>query len=139
MPLALLMAVFTCACAPDADPETVPPGAVPVEPDGGTDQTPDFTPGPEQDPTRESERDPVHDPASDPTDDSTPDPASHPESRPGQTFRIDPVQPIDKLEAEALTAEPPADEGEFLETDLVELTDNDPGYALEELDAGARP
>lgn len=44
----------------------------------------------------------------------------------GETFRIDPVRPVDELRAEALAAEPPAESGEFREPDLVDLSTVDP-------------
>lgn len=39
----------------------------------------------------------------------------------GGTFRIDPVAPIDELRRDALAADPPEEEGDFREPDLVEL------------------
>ncbi|MEQ9400142.1 MAG: serine hydrolase [Longimicrobiales bacterium] len=45
----------------------------------------------------------------------------------GQTFRIDPVRPVDQLLADALAASPPAESGTFREPDLVELTTLDDG------------
>jgi D-alanyl-D-alanine dipeptidase len=40
---------------------------------------------------------------------------------PGATFRITPVRPVDALRAEALAASPPAENGDFRASDLVEL------------------
>jgi len=40
----------------------------------------------------------------------------------GETFTIHPVKPIDDLRTEALTASPPVESGNFLQSDLVELT-----------------
>lgn len=39
----------------------------------------------------------------------------------GETFTITPMRPVDALRTEALAASPPAEDGEFLEPDLVEL------------------
>ena len=39
----------------------------------------------------------------------------------GETFRITPVEPIDALREAALTASPPPEQGDFRETDLVDL------------------
>lgn len=44
----------------------------------------------------------------------------------GETFRIDPVRPVDELRAEALAAEPPVERGDFREPDLVDLSTVDP-------------
>ncbi len=44
----------------------------------------------------------------------------------GETFRIDPVRPVDELAAEALAAEPPTETGEFRDPDLVDLSTVDP-------------
>src|SRR5690606_17722654 len=44
----------------------------------------------------------------------------------GETFRITPVRPVEDLRREALAATPPAETGDFLETDLVELRSIDP-------------
>ncbi len=52
----------------------------------------------------------------------------------GETFKIDPVRPVEKLRAAALAAEPPAQsppETGFREPDLVELTDLDPTIKLD--------
>jgi len=49
----------------------------------------------------------------------------------GGTFRITPVRPPDELRAEALAATPPAEEGDFLESDLVELVSLDPSIRLD--------
>lgn len=43
----------------------------------------------------------------------------------GATFTIVPLRAIEELRKEALDAHPPAEQGEFLETDLVELTQLD--------------
>jgi CubicO group peptidase (beta-lactamase class C family)/D-alanyl-D-alanine dipeptidase len=39
----------------------------------------------------------------------------------GETFKIKPVRPLDQLRKEALAAKPPAEKGEFLKPDLVDL------------------
>lgn len=49
----------------------------------------------------------------------------------GETFRIQPVKPIDDLRAEALAASPPAESGSFLQSDLVELTSLDSTIKLD--------
>ena len=43
----------------------------------------------------------------------------------GETFTIDPVRPVEALRVEAHAAEPPAQSGDLLEPDLVELRDLD--------------
>lgn len=42
-------------------------------------------------------------------------------TREGETFRIEPVKPIDDLRADAMVATPPPEVGEFRDSDLVEL------------------
>ncbi|WP_197454964.1 serine hydrolase [Stieleria varia] len=49
----------------------------------------------------------------------------------GETFQIKPVKPIDDLRAGALAATPPAESGDFRETDLVELSTLDSGIKLD--------
>ncbi|MGW8267679.1 MAG: M15 family metallopeptidase, partial [Longimicrobiales bacterium] len=49
----------------------------------------------------------------------------------GGTFRITPVRPPDSLRVEALAAIPPEEEGDFLPSDLVELTTLDSTLALD--------
>lgn len=49
----------------------------------------------------------------------------------GSTFRIDPVRPVETLRAEALAASPPAEEGQFRESELVEPTDLEPEIRLD--------
>ncbi len=44
----------------------------------------------------------------------------------GRTFTIQPLRPVQDLRAAAIAAEPPVEEGDFLEPDLVELADLDP-------------
>lgn len=44
----------------------------------------------------------------------------------GETFRIQPLRPVEELREEAMSAEPPDEEGTFREPDLVELRDLDP-------------
>jgi len=49
----------------------------------------------------------------------------------GETFRIKPVKPIDELRAAAQAAKPPAEQGDFLKADLVELVTLDPTIKLD--------
>ncbi len=49
----------------------------------------------------------------------------------GESFRITPLRPPDELLAEALASAPPAEEGDFLAADLVELVTLDPTIRLE--------
>lgn len=49
----------------------------------------------------------------------------------GDVFRITPLRPPAELRAEALAAAPPAEEGDFLPADLVELTSLDPSIRLD--------
>ena len=49
----------------------------------------------------------------------------------GGTFRIDPVRPVAELRAEALAASPPAEAGPFRDSELVEVTDIEPGIRLD--------
>lgn len=49
----------------------------------------------------------------------------------GETFRIDPVRPVEELREEALRASPPVEEGEFREPDLVEPAEMDPSIRLD--------
>ena len=44
----------------------------------------------------------------------------------GVTFRITPMRPVEELRRDALAGTPPAETGDFLETDLVELRSLDP-------------
>jgi CubicO group peptidase (beta-lactamase class C family)/D-alanyl-D-alanine dipeptidase len=44
----------------------------------------------------------------------------------GETFRIEPVRPVEELLVEALAATPPEEEGSFKEPDLVDLATLDP-------------
>lgn len=46
-------------------------------------------------------------------------------------FRIQPVRPVAELRKEALAAQPPAEHGDFLPTDLVELVKLDPTIKLD--------
>jgi zinc D-Ala-D-Ala dipeptidase len=48
-----------------------------------------------------------------------------------KTFRIQPVRPVAELRQEALQARPPAESGDFLPTDLVELVKLDPTIRLD--------
>ncbi|MCA9062606.1 MAG: serine hydrolase [Planctomycetaceae bacterium] len=52
-------------------------------------------------------------------------------TRDGKTFQITPVRPIAELREAALQASPPAEPGEFLPTDLVDLTSLDPEIRLD--------
>ncbi len=49
----------------------------------------------------------------------------------GMTFQIKPVRPVAELRAEALSASPPAEHGDFRAPDLVDLTTLDPTIVLE--------
>jgi CubicO group peptidase (beta-lactamase class C family)/D-alanyl-D-alanine dipeptidase len=49
----------------------------------------------------------------------------------GGTFRIDPVRPVAELRDEALAASPPVEEGDFRESELVEVTSLEPGIRLD--------
>ena len=48
-----------------------------------------------------------------------------------ETFRIEPVRPIEELREAALSAEPPSEQGELRASDLVELTRLDPSIRLD--------
>ncbi len=52
-------------------------------------------------------------------------------TRDGETFRIEPLQPIDTLRAPALAATPPRETGEFRESELAELVELDPTIKLD--------
>ncbi|MEZ6138361.1 MAG: serine hydrolase [Pirellulaceae bacterium] len=52
-------------------------------------------------------------------------------TRDGETFKIQPLRPIDELRAAALAAAPPTELGEFRQADLVELTTLDPTIHLD--------
>ncbi|HEY8469541.1 MAG TPA: M15 family metallopeptidase, partial [Longimicrobiales bacterium] len=49
----------------------------------------------------------------------------------GETFRIEPVRPVEELRVDALAASPPREEGEFREPELVELITLDPTIRLD--------
>jgi D-alanyl-D-alanine dipeptidase len=49
----------------------------------------------------------------------------------GETFRIEPVQPIDTLRAGAMAATPPPEPGDYRQPDLVELTELDDSIKLD--------
>ncbi|MGV3485224.1 MAG: serine hydrolase [Planctomycetaceae bacterium] len=49
----------------------------------------------------------------------------------GETFKIDPVKPIDELRSAAMQASPPPETGDFRAADLVELTTLDPTIQLD--------
>jgi len=49
----------------------------------------------------------------------------------GTTFRIDPLRPVEELRRVALASEPPEEEGEFAQSELVELVQLDPSIALD--------
>ncbi|QOY87157.1 M15 family metallopeptidase [Paludibaculum fermentans] len=53
-------------------------------------------------------------------------------------FRIEPVRPVAELREQALRLQPRAETGDFLETDLAELTALDPGIRLDIRYAGTR-
>ena len=48
-----------------------------------------------------------------------------------QTFKVQPLRPVEELRAEALKAHPPVERGEFLKPDLVELVWLDPTLKLD--------
>jgi len=48
-----------------------------------------------------------------------------------QTFKIEPLRPVEELRAEALKAQPPAETGDFFKPDLVELVKLDPTLKLD--------
>ena len=52
-------------------------------------------------------------------------------TREGETFRVDPVRPVEELLAEALSAAPPAEEGHFRDSELVELAALDSSLKLD--------
>ncbi len=56
---------------------------------------------------------------------------NQPATRSIQTFHIEPVRPVAELEREALAAQPPVEDGEFLSPDLVDLTEIDPDLRLD--------
>ncbi|MGA3133238.1 MAG: M15 family metallopeptidase [Terracidiphilus sp.] len=47
------------------------------------------------------------------------------------SFRITPLRPIEELRAEALQEQPPSEQGDFLKSDLVEVTTLDPTIKLD--------
>ncbi|MFO1065554.1 MAG: hypothetical protein U0892_16945 [Pirellulales bacterium] len=49
----------------------------------------------------------------------------------GETFRIEPVLPIDELRRDALEAEPPKESGEIMKSELTELVKLDPTIRLD--------
>lgn len=49
----------------------------------------------------------------------------------GSVFRITPVKPVEQLRTDALAATPPAEQGDFVQSDLVELTTLDPTIRLD--------
>ncbi len=49
----------------------------------------------------------------------------------GATFRIAPVRPVAELRAEALAASPPAESGQFRDSELVDVTSLDPGIRVD--------
>lgn len=49
----------------------------------------------------------------------------------GETFKIEPVKPIDDLRAGALAASPPPEPGDYRDADLVDLTKLDPTIKLD--------
>lgn len=55
----------------------------------------------------------------------------------GNVFRIVPRRPVEELRRESLAATPPAETGDFLPTDLVELTSLDPTIRLDIRYAGS--
>jgi D-alanyl-D-alanine dipeptidase len=55
----------------------------------------------------------------------------HIDGEDGQTFRITPLKPAEGLRQMALAAQPPKESGDFLKTDLVELTALEPAIKLD--------
>ena len=49
----------------------------------------------------------------------------------GGVFHVQPLKPVDELRRDALAAHPPAEEGDFVEPDLVELVKLDPTIKLD--------
>ena len=49
----------------------------------------------------------------------------------GETFRIIPQRPVEELRGEALDAKPPEESGEFRNSELVEITEVEPGVELD--------
>ena len=49
----------------------------------------------------------------------------------GETFQIDPLRPPVELREEALAASPPVEDGDFLPSDLVDVTELDPSIRLD--------
>lgn len=49
----------------------------------------------------------------------------------GETFKITPVKPIDELRTAALAANPPEEQGDYRESDLVDLAELDPTIKLD--------
>jgi D-alanyl-D-alanine dipeptidase len=49
----------------------------------------------------------------------------------GETFRIEPVRPVEEIRAEAMAAAPPAEEGTFRPSELVEVPRLEPGIRLD--------
>ncbi len=49
----------------------------------------------------------------------------------GKTFKIKPLRPVDELRREALKAKPPAEKGDFLKADLVDVTKLDDSIKLD--------
>lgn len=54
----------------------------------------------------------------------------------GETFKIEPVRPLEELRSEALAASPPAEPGTFREPNLVEVVTLDPSIKLDVRYAG---
>ena len=48
-----------------------------------------------------------------------------------QSFKIQPLRPVPELRADALKAQPPVEQGDFLKPDLVELVKLDPTIKLD--------
>ncbi|NLJ48601.1 MAG: M15 family metallopeptidase [Candidatus Atribacteria bacterium] len=49
----------------------------------------------------------------------------------GKVFKIQPIKPLEELQAEAIQAKPPEEKGEFFKVDLVELTKLDKNLKLD--------
>ena len=58
-------------------------------------------------------------------------PRRQPGAKDGETFKIEPVKPIDELRTAAMNASPPPEQGQFRAPELVDLTSLDPTIKLD--------